>query len=90
MPSEPSKDLLGLPNPHPGRDYEVECLCPELTQEGGFHEDVTNRVLDDLVRCLEPRRLSVVSVWNVRGGITTTVRVAYPPVQMIDSPRPRV
>jgi len=59
-------------------------------EEGGFHEDVTNRVLDDLVRCLEPRRLCVVSVWNVRGGITTTVRVSYPPVQMIDSPRPRV
>src|SRR6266568_4531722 len=40
-------------------------------QEGAFHEDVTNRVLDDLVRCLEPRRLSVISVWHVRGGITT-------------------
>src|ERR671928_2120154 len=47
-------------------------------EEGAFHEDVTNRILDDLVRCLEPRRLSVVSVWNVRGGITTTVRTSYP------------
>lgn len=49
--------------------------------EGAFHEDVTNRVLDDLVATLQPRRLSVVSVWNVRGGITTTVSVRYPPVQ---------
>jgi len=55
-------------------------------QEGAFHEDVTNRVMDDLVRCLEPRRLNVVSVWNVRGGITTTVRVSYPPIQAIDTP----
>jgi 7-cyano-7-deazaguanine reductase len=47
-------------------------------QEGAFHEDVTNRVLDDLVQCLEPRRVSVVSTWNVRGGITTTVRARYP------------
>ncbi len=46
--------------------------------EGHFHEDVTNRVLDDLVRTLQPRRMNVVSVWNVRGGITTTVRVCYP------------
>ena len=46
--------------------------------EGHFHEDVTNRVLDDLVACLEPRKLSVDSLWNVRGGITTTVRVSYP------------
>jgi 7-cyano-7-deazaguanine reductase len=49
-------------------------------QEGAFHEDVTNRILDDLVACLEPRRLSVVSVWNVRGGIITTVRASHPPV----------
>jgi 7-cyano-7-deazaguanine reductase len=47
-------------------------------QEGVFHEDVTNKILDDLVSCLEPRRLSVVSVWNVRGGITTSVRASYP------------
>jgi 7-cyano-7-deazaguanine reductase len=51
-------------------------------QEGAFHEDVTNRVLDDLVACVEPRRMSITSVWNVRGGIATTVRVAYPPVRV--------
>ena len=48
-------------------------------QEGAFHEAVTNRVLDDLVRALEPRRMQIVSIWNVRGGITTTVRSSYPP-----------
>jgi 7-cyano-7-deazaguanine reductase len=123
MPSQASKELVGLPNPHPDREYEVECVCPEFTcvcpmtgqpdfatftisywpaativelkslklylwsyrQEGAFHEDVTNRVLDDLLACLEPRRLSVVSVWKVRGGITTTVRAAYPPVRTIDT-----
>ena len=31
MPSEPSKDLVAIPNPHPQRDYEVECVCPEFT-----------------------------------------------------------
>lgn len=47
-------------------------------QEGVFHEDVTNRILDDLVASLDPRRLTVTSVWNVRGGITTTVKATYP------------
>jgi 7-cyano-7-deazaguanine reductase len=47
-------------------------------QQGAFHEDVTNRVLDDLVRALEPRQMTVTSVWNVRGGIATTVRATYP------------
>jgi 7-cyano-7-deazaguanine reductase len=55
-------------------------------QEGAFHEDVTNRVLDDLVRCLEPRRLRVVSRWNVRGGIETTVTAAYPNGQLTSAP----
>lgn len=45
--------------------------------EGAFHEDVTNRILDDLVRTLVPRRLEVVGDWNVRGGIKTVVTVRY-------------
>ena len=45
--------------------------------EGAFHEDVTNRILADLVRLLAPRRMEVVGDWNVRGGIKTVVRVAH-------------
>ena len=56
--------------------------------EGVFHEDVTNRILDDLVTNLEPIRMTVVSVWNVRGGISTTVRASFPPIQRIDTRRP--
>jgi len=47
-------------------------------QEGAFHEDVTNRISDDLVAAISPRRLTVRTDWLVRGGITTTVEVAYP------------
>jgi 7-cyano-7-deazaguanine reductase len=45
--------------------------------EGAFHEDVTNRILLDLVRTLAPRRMEVVGDWNVRGGIKTVVTVRY-------------
>jgi 7-cyano-7-deazaguanine reductase len=45
--------------------------------EGAFHEDVTNRILDDLVATLAPRRLEVVGDWNVRGGIKTVVTVRH-------------
>lgn len=31
MPSQPSKELIPLDNPHPERDYEVRCETPELT-----------------------------------------------------------
>jgi 7-cyano-7-deazaguanine reductase len=46
--------------------------------EGAFHEDVTNRILDDLVGAIAPRRMTVETRWNVRGGITTTVTASHP------------
>jgi 7-cyano-7-deazaguanine reductase len=45
---------------------------------GAFHEDVTNRILDDLVGLLAPRRMEVMGDWNVRGGIKTVVTVRHP------------
>ena len=41
--------------------------------EGAFHEAVTNRILDDLVKACQPRFMRVRGIFNVRGGIYTTV-----------------
>lgn len=41
--------------------------------EGHFFEQVTNRILDDLVAAMRPRRITVTGRFNVRGGITTRV-----------------
>lgn len=41
--------------------------------EGVFHEAVTNRILDDLVKALAPRFMRLTARWYVRGGIFTTV-----------------
>ena len=46
--------------------------------EGAFHEDATNRILDDLVSCIAPRQMTVQTDWNVRGGIHTTVTASAP------------
>ena len=46
--------------------------------QGAFHEAVTNRILDDLVSALEPRRCEVTGDFLVRGGIHTVVVVRYP------------
>ena len=40
---------------------------------GVFHEAVTNRILDDLVKALAPRFMRLTARWYVRGGIFTTV-----------------
>ena len=31
MPSQPSRELVAVEKPHPGRDYEVRCEAPEFT-----------------------------------------------------------
>lgn len=64
-------------------EYIPDALCIELKSyklylwsfrnEGQFHEAVTNRILDDLVAACAPRRMTVTALFNVRGGITTTV-----------------
>lgn len=46
--------------------------------EGAFHEAVTNKILDDLVAALEPRRITVEGDFRVRGGIHTVVVVRHP------------
>jgi 7-cyano-7-deazaguanine reductase len=45
--------------------------------EGAFHEAVTNRILDDLVAALQPKSMSVIGDFNVRGGIHTVVSAEY-------------
>jgi 7-cyano-7-deazaguanine reductase len=46
-------------------------------QEGTFHEHVTNTILDDLVKALDPISCEVVGEFAVRGGISITVEVKY-------------
>ena len=102
-------------NPRPGRDYNIEIVCPEFTSvcpktgqpdfgtltfdyvpagkcvelkslklylqqyrnEGIFYEDATNRILDDLVSVLSPRRMTLAAAFTARGGITTTVTAQF-------------
>src|SRR5437870_11337383 len=45
--------------------------------EGAFHEDVTNRILNDFVAAAQPRWIEVIGDFAVRGGIKTEVRATY-------------
>lgn len=45
---------------------------------GIFQEHATARIAEDLYRLLEPRRLTVRTVYNVRGGFETTCSVTLP------------
>jgi 7-cyano-7-deazaguanine reductase len=76
--------LTGQPDfAHFTIDMVADRLCVELKSlklymwsyrdEGAFHEQVTNRVLDDIVRAVKPRFARITARWYVRGGIYTSV-----------------
>ncbi|MGH8281796.1 MAG: preQ(1) synthase [Gammaproteobacteria bacterium] len=64
-------------------EYVPDRLCVELKalklyiwsyrDQGAFHEDVTNRILDDLAAALAPKFMRLTARFNVRGGLYTTV-----------------
>ena len=68
-------------------EYVPDELCVELKslklymwafrEEGGFHEKLTNDILDDLVAVTQPRFMRLTGNWNVRGGIYTKVVVEH-------------
>jgi 7-cyano-7-deazaguanine reductase len=54
---------------------------------GIFYEAVTNQILDDLVGACQPRRMTVVGDFTVRGGIKTTVTTTYEASRATVAPR---
>ena len=60
--------------------YELKSLKLYLQQfrnHGAFYENVTNRILDDLVAATSPRWMAIVGEFTPRGGISTTVTAEY-------------
>ena len=68
-------------------EYEPDKACVELRSlkyyllsyrnVGIFYEHLANRIVEDLVRAIRPRRLEVVCDMTVRGGLRTTIRAQY-------------
>lgn len=68
-------------------EYVADKLCVELKslkfylqafrEQGIFYEAVTNRILDELVEVLSPRRMRVETAWTPRGGMHSTVVAEY-------------
>ena len=42
-----------------------------------FFEEATNKILDDLVEVVKPKKMEVVAEWNIRGGIGTKITTVY-------------
>ena len=67
--------------------YEPSETCVELKSlklyyqsfrnEGIFYEAVTNQIRDDLVACMNPRWMQIVTNWRGRGGIRSTITASH-------------
>ena len=83
-------------------DYIPDQTCIELKSlklyiwsfrnEGHFHEDVTNRILDDLATAIQPRFMRLTAKLYVRGGIFTNVvaehrKAGWQPQPLVDLTR---
>jgi len=80
--------LTGQPDfGHITLEYVADARCVEskslkiylfsFRNHGSFHEEVTNRILDDLVAACAPRRAKVTGDFRPRGGIAIHVTAEY-------------
>jgi 7-cyano-7-deazaguanine reductase len=95
--------LTGQPDfAHFTIDMVADKLCVELKslkmymwsyrEEGSFHEKVTNAILDDIVKAVQPRFIRITAKWYVRGGIYTNVvaehrKKGWKPQAMVQLPQ---
>ena len=85
--------------------FTIDMICDELCIElkslkmyfwsyrnqGAFHEKVTNMILDDIVKAVDPRFIRITAKWYVRGGIYTNViaeqrKTGWKPQPAVDLP----
>lgn len=78
LPDFATLTIAYVPN---GRCVELKSLKYYITSfrnVGIFQEHATGRIAEDLFGRLAPRRLSVRTLYNVRGGFETTCTVTLP------------
>ena len=46
--------------------------------QGIFHEEAVNRIMQDFIGAVQPKSAVIKGLFNVRGGIYTTVTVSHP------------
>jgi len=66
-----------VPDRHLVELKSIKLYIWSYRDEGAFHEDVTNRILNDFVAAAGPRWIEVIGDFTVRGGIKTVVRATH-------------
>ena len=66
-----------VPDRHLVELKSIKLYIWSYRNEGTFHEDATNRILNDFVAAAGQRWIEVVGDFSVRGGIKTVVRATH-------------
>ena len=66
-----------IPDIHCIESKSLKLYLGSFRNTGMFHEEITNRILDDLVAACAPRWARVQGTMNARGGISIEVTAEY-------------
>ena len=73
QPDFATLDIAYVPAAHCVELKSLKLYVWSFRDQGAFHEDVTNQILDDLVSVTQPHFMRLTAEFNVRGGIYTHV-----------------
>jgi 7-cyano-7-deazaguanine reductase len=77
LPDFGTIDIRYSPDQHIVELKSLKYYLLQFRNVGMFYEHVANRILDDLVAVLAPKRMEVNGAFTARGGLTTTVSAVY-------------
>ena len=72
------------------KDWCVELKSLKLyinsfRNQGVFHEDVVNLIMDDMVKLLQPKYMKILGDFNVRGNIKTIITAEHGTKPSVDT-----
>ena len=70
-------EIIYIPNQLIVELKSLKLYLQQFRNLGIFHENVTNRILDDFRFACKPRKIEVIGHFNPRGGIGTVVTACW-------------
>ena len=77
LPDFANIKIYYVPDKHIVELKSLKLYFVKFRNVGIFHEHVTNRVLDDLVKALSPKKIQVVGDFHPRGGVKTSIEAFW-------------
>ncbi|MGH8525128.1 MAG: preQ(1) synthase [Gammaproteobacteria bacterium] len=77
QPDFATLELLYVPDRECIELKSLKLYIWSFRDQGAFHEDVTNKILNEIVSTCRPRFARLTSRFNVRGGLCTSVITHY-------------